>query len=72
MEIILLKDLDQVGYKHDIVKVKNGFGRNFLIPQGVGVIANASNRKKLDVLKEEEAKKEASKVDDYKENQGPD
>jgi len=67
MEIILLKDLDQVGYKHDIVKVKNGYGRNFLIPQGVGVIANATNRKKLDGLKEEEAKKEAARVDEYKE-----
>lgn len=67
MELILLKDLDRVGYKHDIVKVKNGYGRNFLIPQGVGVIANATNRKKLDVLKEEEAKKEAARLDEYKE-----
>ena len=67
MELILLKDLDRVGYKHDIVKVKNGYGRNFLIPQGVGVIANATNRKKLDVLKDEEAKKEAARLDEYKE-----
>jgi large subunit ribosomal protein L9 len=67
MEIILLKDLDKVGYKHDIVEVKNGYGRNFLIPQGVGVIANATNRKKLDGLKEEEAKKEAARIDEYKE-----
>ena len=66
MELILLKDLDRVGYKHDIVKVKNGYGRNYLIPQGVGVIANATNRKKLDVLKEEEAKKEAARLDEYK------
>ena len=67
MEIILLKDIDQLGDKHDIVKVKNGYGRNFLIPQGVGVIANATNRKKLDGLKEEEAKKEVARVDEYKE-----
>ena len=66
MELILLKDLDRVGYKHDIVKVKNGYGRNYLIPQGVGVIANATNRKKLDVLKEEEAKKESARLDEYK------
>lgn len=67
MEIILLKDIDKVGYKHDVVTVKNGYGRNFLIPQGVAVIANATNRQKLEVLKEEEAKKELARLDEYKE-----
>jgi len=67
MDIILLKDLDKVGYKHDIVKVKNGYGRNYLIPQGIGVIANATNRGKLDTLKAEEDAKEAARVGEYKE-----
>jgi large subunit ribosomal protein L9 len=45
MEIILKKDLKGLGYKNDIVKVKNGYGRNFLIPQGIAVLATSSNKK---------------------------
>lgn len=40
MEIILLKDIDKVGDKHTVVKVKDGYGRNFLIPQGLALEAN--------------------------------
>ncbi len=50
MEIILLKDMEKLGDKHDIVKVKPGYGRNYLIPQGLAVNANAVNRKKRDVI----------------------
>ncbi len=67
MEIILLKELDKVGYKHEVVKVKNGYARNFLIPQGLAVIANSDNMKKLDSLKEKEAQAELAKLDIYKE-----
>lgn len=45
MEIILKKDHKGLGYKNDIVKVKNGYGRNFLIPQGIAVLATDSNKK---------------------------
>ncbi|WP_114781746.1 50S ribosomal protein L9 [Botryobacter ruber] len=45
MEIILKDDVKGVGYKNDIVKVKPGYGRNYLIPQGLAVIANESNKK---------------------------
>lgn len=45
MEIILKKDLKGLGYKNDIVKVKNGYGRNYLIPQGIAVLATESNKK---------------------------
>lgn len=45
MEIILKKDHKGLGYKNDIVKVKNGYGRNFLIPQGIAVLATESNKK---------------------------
>lgn len=67
MELILLKNIDNLGYKHDIVTVKNGYGRNFLIPQGLGVIANADNRKKLEKLIAEEEAKEAARVGEYQE-----
>lgn len=45
MEIILVKNVKGLGYKHDTVKVKNGYGRNFLIPQGYAVLANTTNKK---------------------------
>ncbi|MFC2175758.1 50S ribosomal protein L9 [Bacteroidota bacterium] len=45
MEIILKKDIDKVGYKHDLVTVKNGYARNFLIPNGLAVLATASAKK---------------------------
>jgi large subunit ribosomal protein L9 len=44
MEVILKQDVQGVGYKNDIVKVKAGYGRNYLIPKGLAIIANASNR----------------------------
>ena len=66
MDIILLADLDKVGDKHEVVTVKNGYGRNFLIPQGLALIANATNMKKLDDLKAKEDAVEAAKVDVYK------
>ena len=66
MEIILLQSVENVGYKHDLVKVKPGFGRNYLIPQGYAVIANATNRAKLDKLKEEEQAKENARLEEYK------
>ena len=66
MDIILLSDLDKVGDKHEVVTVKNGYGRNFLIPQGLALIANATNMKKLDALKSKEAAVETAKIDVYK------
>ena len=66
MDIILLADLDKVGDKHEVVTVKNGYGRNFLIPQGLALIANATNMKKLDDLKAKEDAAESAKVDVYK------
>jgi large subunit ribosomal protein L9 len=45
MEVILKDDVKGVGYKNDTVTVKPGFGRNFLIPQGLAVIADKSNKK---------------------------
>lgn len=47
MEIILIQDVDNLGGKNELVKVKNGYARNFLIPRGLAVEANPSNRKQL-------------------------
>jgi len=66
MEIILLKDVENVGYKHDVVTVKNGYGRNYLIPQGMAVIANASNKEKLDGILAKIEAEESAKLDEYK------
>lgn len=45
MEIILKKDVTNLGYAHDVVAVKDGFARNYLIPQGFAVMATEPNRK---------------------------
>lgn len=74
MEIILKEDIIGLGYKNDIVNVKNGYGRNYLIPAGKAVIATASAKKilaenlkqqvhKLERLKAE-AEKKAEKLKD--------
>ncbi len=47
MDIILIQDVDNLGGKNELVKVRNGYARNFLIPQGLAVEANPSNRKQL-------------------------
>lgn len=58
MEIILKEDVIGLGYKNDIVNVKAGYGRNYLIPQGKGVIASESAKKVL----AEELKQKAVKL----------
>ena len=65
MELILLKNLDRVGDKHEVVTVRNGYGRNYLIPQGLAIIANASNLKKLEDIKAKEQAEEDKRVSEY-------
>ncbi|ANE50585.1 50S ribosomal protein L9 [Flavisolibacter tropicus] len=60
MDIILIKDVDNLGGRNELVKVKNGYARNFLIPQGFAVEANPSNRKQLEERLKVAAKKEAA------------
>lgn len=62
MEIILKEDIIGLGYKNDIVNVKSGYGRNYLIPQGKGVVASASAKKQL----AENLKQQAAKLAAYK------
>lgn len=64
MEIILKEDIIGLGYKNDIVNVKNGYGRNYLIPTGKGVIASASACKVLaENLKQQASKLAAKKAE---------
>jgi large subunit ribosomal protein L9 len=67
MEIILLQNVDKVGDRHEVVKVKDGFARNYLIPRGAAIVANTGNRKRLtDMIRQQNAK-EAKMVGDFKE-----
>ena len=64
MEIILKEDIIGLGYKNDIVNVKSGYGRNYLIPTGKGVIASPSAKKQLaENLKQQATKLAALKAE---------
>jgi len=58
MEVILKQDVNGVGYKNDLLTVKSGFGRNYLIPKGLAVLADKSGKKQLAELKKQQAFKE--------------
>ena len=66
MDVILLKNIGTLGDKHDVVSVKNGYGRNYLIPKGLAVIANGANMAKLDEIIAKEQAAEAQRIDEYK------
>ena len=66
MELILKEDVQNLGFKDEIVSVKNGYGRNFLIPKGVAVMATVSARKVLAENLKQKAFKEKSIVDEAK------
>lgn len=63
MEIILKKNVDKLGYKDEVVTVKNGYGRNFLIPQGYATLATESAKKAHAEVMRQRAHKE-SKIKD--------
>ena len=64
MELILKTDVDNLGFKDDIVTVKNGYGRNFLIPTGKAILATTSAKKVLAENVKQRAFKEAKLIDD--------
>jgi len=64
MEIILKEDIENLGYKNDVVNVKNGYGRNFLIPNGLAVIATSSSKKMMEETLKQRAHKEAKLVEE--------
>jgi large subunit ribosomal protein L9 len=68
MEVILKEDIRGLGYKNDTVTVKAGYGRNYLIPKGMAILANATNRKMIEenirqaAHKAEKMKKDAENI----------
>jgi large subunit ribosomal protein L9 len=57
MELILLKDVENLGERHDIVSVKSGYGRNFLIPQGMAMVAKSSDKKHVAEIRKQQSAK---------------
>ncbi|UOK42094.1 MULTISPECIES: 50S ribosomal protein L9 [Flavobacterium] len=66
MELILKQDVQNLGFKDDVVSVKPGYGRNFLIPQGFAILATPSAKKVLAENLKQKAHKEAKIVADAK------
>jgi len=58
MDVILIKDVDNLGAAHEVVKVRNGYARNFLIPQKYALEASPSNMKQLEEKRKQLKKKE--------------
>ena len=64
MEIILKKDVENLGFADDVVNVKNGYGRNFLIPQGKAILATISAKKALAEKLKQSANKDKSAIEE--------
>ena len=64
MEIILKKDVENLGFVDDVVTVKNGYGRNFLIPQGKAILATISAKKALAEKLNQSANKDKSAIEE--------
>jgi large subunit ribosomal protein L9 len=68
MEVILKQDIPNLGYKNDLIKVKAGYARNYLIPKGLAILATETNKKILaevtrqKAFKEDKIKNEAEEV----------
>ena len=59
MDVILIQDVDNLGAKNELVKVKNGYARNFLFPRQLAIESSPGNRKQLEEKLKQVAKKEA-------------
>ena len=64
MELILKQDVENLGFKDDVVTVKNGYGRNYLIPHGYAALATSSAKKVLAENVKQRAFKEAKLIED--------
>jgi large subunit ribosomal protein L9 len=64
MELILKQDVENLGFKDDVVTVKNGYGRNYLIPHGHAILATSSAKKVLAENVKQRAYKEAKLIED--------
>ncbi len=66
MEVILKKDVENLGFQDDLVEVKNGYGRNYLIPQGYAILATSSAKKVLAETLKQRAHRDAKLIEDAK------
>lgn len=64
MDVILKQDVDNLGYKNDLVSVKPGYARNFLVPKGMAVIATASAKKVREEDVRQRAHREAKLIEE--------
>ena len=64
MEIILKEDVTNLGHRGDVVKVAEGYGRNFLLPKKLGIEANAGNRAVIEQMKQSAVRKSAKEKTD--------
>ena len=64
MKVILKEDVQKLGYKNEVVEVKNGYGRNYLIPQGLASIATESSLKVLEENIKQTQRKQAQVIAD--------
>ena len=62
MDIILKENIEKVGFKNEIISVKNGYGRNFLIPKGLGILATESKVKVLNENLKQQSQKEEEEI----------
>ena len=67
MEVILIKDVDKLGYADEVVKVRPGFGLNYLIPQGLAVVKNNSSMAQLAQREKGAQKREAKLLEQFNE-----
>jgi large subunit ribosomal protein L9 len=63
MELLLKEDVDKLGVRGDLVKVKPGYGRNYLLPRGLAVQATPGNKKQIELQRRNLLKKEATERD---------
>lgn len=64
MEVILLENVDNLGERHDVVSVKNGYGRNYLIPQGMARVATSSDKRHVAEIRKQQSAKAAKALAD--------
>jgi large subunit ribosomal protein L9 len=63
MELLLKEDVDNLGARGDLVKVKPGYGRNYLLPRGLAIQATPGNKKQIELQRKTILKKEAAERD---------
>jgi len=65
MDIILKQNIDKLGYKDEVKTVKSGYARNYLIPRGLAITANETNRKNLEETLRQRSVKEQKLIDEF-------